>query len=271
MSPTASLNYPASQNPFITDTNLTMLGQSPERGKWWEGLIGGGRVLLTESNRPFFVPKVVSIGPYHHGDAHLAGMEPLKKQASEKFYTAARQRVRAVAERVRGMYEMDPRIKMDDEEFTDMLFLDACFVVHFISSYQGFVVRDLFLLENQLPYEVLKAVKPDPSFDETLANFICSVSRNNNLERAIDAVKKVKEAEMKREEIRIDMSGAHTGNLLDMLHQILVTSPKICDGMDKDLWDSLNFRSVKELKEAGIKFELNKNRNLTYESVNYKA
>ncbi|KAK1256963.1 hypothetical protein QJS04_geneDACA024385 [Acorus gramineus] len=93
-------------------------------------------LLQTESNRPFFVPKVVSIGPYHHGDAHLAAMEPLKKQASEKFYTAARQRVRAVAERVRDMYEMDPGIKMDDEEFTDMLFLDACFVVHFISSYQ---------------------------------------------------------------------------------------------------------------------------------------
>ncbi|KAK1293636.1 hypothetical protein QJS10_CPB17g01790 [Acorus calamus] len=68
------------------------------------------------------------------------------KQASERFYTAARQRVRGVAERVRDMYEMDPRIKMDLDEFADMLFLDACFVVHFISGYQeGYLLGTVHL------------------------------------------------------------------------------------------------------------------------------
>ncbi|KAK1291925.1 hypothetical protein QJS10_CPB17g01788 [Acorus calamus] len=281
-------------------------------------------LLESESNRPSFVPKVVSIGPYHHGDDRLAAMEPLKKLASDRYCTEARKRVHDMAESVRNMYEIDPYLKLDPDKFKDMLFHDACFLVHFIichqnfphpstasavasdhqgstttdqaasSEYlvdlpiqtgqptsseeclvdlhlQGFVVRDLFLLENQLPYKVLKAVVSDPSsFDKKVEEFIRSVSRNND-DRANDPVTNTKAVSKDTtkgapDEQRIDM--CDTQNLLDMLHQKLV-KPKACDGQRSRYgWDSLKFRSVKELTEAGIKFKPNKIGNLT--DVKYK-
>ncbi|KAK1277984.1 hypothetical protein QJS04_geneDACA016620 [Acorus gramineus] len=94
-------------------------------------------LLESQSNRPSFVPKVVSIGPYHHGDDHLAAMEPLKKLASDRYGTEACKRVHDMAESVSKMYEIDPYLKMDRNKFKDMLFHDACFLVHFISCHRN--------------------------------------------------------------------------------------------------------------------------------------
>ncbi|KAK1291924.1 hypothetical protein QJS10_CPB17g01787 [Acorus calamus] len=263
-------------------------------------------LLESESNRSSFVPKVVSIGPYHHDDPRLATMEPYKREASKEYGDTAHKRIRGMAESVRRMYENDPGNEMDPDNFADMLFYDACFVVHFISyhcnlpdpsrepaavdppdhqsstqgstttgqvaSSEGYVVQDLFLLENQLPYEVLKAVIPDPSFDEVLAKFICSVSRNKDMKRAKVVVREAAgEGSNSPDEHRIDMTPRHhPEHLLDMLHQMLV-SPETKGGgtRAKDGWDTLKFRSVKELTEAGIKFKPNNITNLT--DVKYKA
>ncbi|KAK1277983.1 hypothetical protein QJS04_geneDACA016621 [Acorus gramineus] len=264
----------------------------------------------SESNRPSFVPKVVSIGPYHHGDPRLAAMEPYKIQASKEYGVAACKMVRGMAESVRKMYEIDPDNEMDPNKFADMLFHDACFVVHFISYYrnlpdpsrkpaamdrpdyqsstqgstttgqaassEGFVVRDLFLLENQLPYTVLKtvvSVKNSLSFDEDLQKFIGNVSHNNDKERAKDVVTRAAGTDNAKypDEYRIDMSGVHAEHLLDMLHQMLI-NPETCYGGGtpaEDGWDTLKFRSVMELTEAGIKFKPNKIGNLT--DVKYKG
>ncbi|KAK1278240.1 hypothetical protein QJS04_geneDACA016616 [Acorus gramineus] len=101
----------------------------------------------------------------------------------------------------------------------------------------GFVVRDLFLLENQLPYAVLKAVvsvKNSSSFDEDLLKFIRNVSHNNDEERPKGVVTRA--------------AGGGTPA--------------------EDGWGTLKFRSVMELTEAGIKFKPNKIGNLT--DVKYK-
>ncbi|KAK1256961.1 hypothetical protein QJS04_geneDACA024383 [Acorus gramineus] len=91
-------------------------------------------LLESESNLPFFVPKVVSIGPYHHGNERLAAMERFKIQSLTMFDDDARERVYGMAESVRNRYEIDPSEEMDPNEFAMMLFLDACFIVHFIQE-----------------------------------------------------------------------------------------------------------------------------------------
>ncbi|KAK1315802.1 hypothetical protein QJS10_CPA05g00780 [Acorus calamus] len=178
-------------------------------------------LLESESNYPSFIPKVVSIGPYHHGDNRLAAMELYKIQASKEYGDTARKRVRDMAGKVRDMYEMNRCIKMNDDQFADMLFLDACFIIHFIFYYQKKL--------------------PRPTSPVSRQNCITPTTREISAEPFVD------------------------------LHlQMLTSSPRIGDGTRaRDGWDSLKFRSVKELTEAGIKFTPNKNRNLT--DVTFKA
>ncbi|KAK1291922.1 hypothetical protein QJS10_CPB17g01785 [Acorus calamus] len=227
-------------------------------------------LLKSQSNLPFFVPEVVSIGPYHHCRSHdgnqLAAMVPYKIEVSAQYGNEARMRVHGLAEKVSLMYEGDQYAGMDRNAFLDMLFYDACFIIHFISTVgrnptnsvshtssqskeapppsvdmhlQGYVIRDLLLLENQLPYEVLKAVMPK-GFENELKKFI---------------------SERREPE-----------HLLDMLHEKLVGHGGGGDKRSetgKDRWDSLKFRSVKELSEKGIKFLRSTTCRLT--DVQYKA
>ncbi|WCJ30236.1 hypothetical protein M5689_011807 [Euphorbia peplus] len=118
---------------------------------------------------------VVSIGPFHHGKKELMEMEALKLEfarmcfpdSSEETYTGM-----INAEEARKFYS-DGSIptKFDsDEKFSRMMFLDGCFILHFISCFmdqngtgmkphlEGFVIRDLLLLENQVPFSVLEVL-----------------------------------------------------------------------------------------------------------------
>ncbi|KAL7169160.1 hypothetical protein ACSBR2_034240 [Camellia fascicularis] len=100
-------------------------------------------LLQIKSKKKCYEPKVVSISPYHHDQAKLQSFEKLK-------------------------------IRFTKEAFTRMLFLDGCFIIHYInictkdkeeqdkmkmkSHDKACVQRDLFLLENQLPFIVLYAL-----------------------------------------------------------------------------------------------------------------
>ncbi|XP_060670623.1 UPF0481 protein At3g47200-like isoform X2 [Ziziphus jujuba] len=128
--------------------------------------------------RNCFYPLVVSIGPYHHGYLRLKKFEELKTKLAWKYCKTAGlvdlyERVEKVAREAREFYDMEGLNDIDDEAFTKMMFLDGCFILEFIMLLQGVkeyydiaiikkdiskVKRDLFLLENQLPYIVLEAL-----------------------------------------------------------------------------------------------------------------
>ncbi|KAF5474227.1 hypothetical protein F2P56_006142 [Juglans regia] len=140
---------------------------------------------LIESNKKCYDPLVVSIGPYHHGKAELSVVEEYKFLLTEKYLSRTGSnfedvcnQVAEVAKEARECYKGDLKreIKKDekqeisDEEFTRMMCLDACFILQFMyctvkqkrgelgmkRDIMAFVHRDLLLLENQLPYLVLK-------------------------------------------------------------------------------------------------------------------
>ncbi|KAG1371137.1 putative UPF0481 protein [Cocos nucifera] len=141
-----------------------------------------------------FDPKVVAIGPYHRGRAHLEPAEDNKRAAALKFTSGSEHsiaefydKIRNVATEARNFYA--DAFELTEEEFALMLFFDGCFVLHFIDCYikgemeevtmstqlHGFIGRDMFLLENQLPFVVLDALmslnKPvnlDKFFDEII-------------------------------------------------------------------------------------------------------
>ncbi|CAA2984188.1 Hypothetical predicted protein [Olea europaea subsp. europaea] len=135
----------------------------------------------------------ISIGPYHHGKQKLDAFEKLKIPVAREFVRACGnqvsikqlyEEVAKVGESVRKCYEKGSTEEYNDESFTKMMLLDACFVLQFMSisvaknncangtdmeqdevdplqpwsRFHFFARKDLFLLENQIPLLVLKVL-----------------------------------------------------------------------------------------------------------------
>ncbi|KAG1371139.1 UPF0481 protein [Cocos nucifera] len=202
-----------------------------------------------EKSAKSFEPEVVAIGPYHRGRAHLVPAEDHKRTAAVKFTSGCcihefYNKIKRVAAEARECYA--DAFDLTEEDLTLMLFFDGCFVLHFIDCYvkgemkevtmsthlHGFIVRDMFLLENQLPYVVLdalmslKRVKLDDFFNKIIGTM------------SIQSFSDPKE------------SSYH--HLLDRLREKLLgpTTQRPSPGLE-----NLHlFRSVKELREVGIRF-----------------
>ncbi|CAN6198187.1 unnamed protein product [Urochloa humidicola] len=127
----------------------------------------------------YIAPSVVSIGPYHHGLPHLQDMEEVKHAAAHRFCGDADRPAKEVYERIlslagdaRHCYATDdPAVaRLSDAELAAMLFLDGCFLLQYmansedamfascnLSSGQA-ILKDMMLLENQIPWLVLDAL-----------------------------------------------------------------------------------------------------------------
>ncbi|KAF9679564.1 hypothetical protein SADUNF_Sadunf06G0027900 [Salix dunnii] len=136
------------------------------------------RDKLKGENKGSYEPSVVSIGPYHYTDRQdkLLEVEKLKVQMARQFVHDSKKDIEIlysgvakVAENAKGFYEKCSIRCFDDEQFTRMMFLDGCFILQFINGVMRknldmydwqiiHVKQDLLLLENQLPFPVLKAL-----------------------------------------------------------------------------------------------------------------
>ncbi|RWR74676.1 UPF0481-like protein [Cinnamomum micranthum f. kanehirae] len=157
------------------------------------------KTLVRESNKACFDPLVVSFGPFHHGKEGLMGMEPRKNVAAAWFISVATGKTGERANTITPKETIDvyqkfkkavtfsprdcyadheffhkPKFPTESEDLMPMMFLDGCFILHFIhllvkgssddlwkSSHdlnQPHIVRDMFLLENQIPYPILSAL-----------------------------------------------------------------------------------------------------------------
>ncbi|KAI3742255.1 hypothetical protein L1987_59935 [Smallanthus sonchifolius] len=135
-------------------------------------------------NREYYEPVVVSLGPYHHNRTELAQAENYKLITLEEFRLSCNKtmgflynKVSEVVQDARNCYIDGSTDDYNDEEFTRMMLRDACFVLFFIecvstvninkamlnNEYLGalgfaHVMRDIFLLENQIPFVVLEVL-----------------------------------------------------------------------------------------------------------------
>lgn len=222
-----------------------------------------------KKKKALFEPEVVSLGPYHHGRPEFAAMEENKKAAAARFAGGQAvpmhvfyEKVRAVAGAARGCYA-DEFVDIGDEAFAEMMFFDGCFILHFIdcccpqdgkstapttkAHLHGFVTRDLFLLENQVPFVVLQALMSlRPVEYERFIRRVTGLTKPSN-----PGAKKRwwSSGSVTRE------GGADEGHLhlLDLLRTRLLAGelPQNLRSMEAN-WQC--FRSAMELKEAGITF-----------------
>ncbi|KAG6743729.1 hypothetical protein POTOM_052430 [Populus tomentosa] len=135
---------------------------------------------LRNENKECYSPLMVSIGLYHSAGHHnnLREAEILKVSMARQFILDSGKNIELmyseVEEAIQSAREFYNEIDMkgyDDEQFTRMMFLDGCFILQFIHcvthNYENLemtdrqvagVKRDLLLLENQIPFRVLKSL-----------------------------------------------------------------------------------------------------------------
>ncbi|KAJ1264498.1 hypothetical protein BS78_08G005400 [Paspalum vaginatum] len=135
--------------------------------------------LRAIENHRHIVPSFVALGPYHHGLPHLRHAEDVKHAAAHYFCDQSGHTVQqvydkilSIADEARSCYDdKDAVAGFRDAEFAEMMFLDGCFLLCYAAyeksdllynrmtlSTGPCMLRDVFLLENQLPWLVLEAL-----------------------------------------------------------------------------------------------------------------
>ncbi|KAJ1277026.1 hypothetical protein BS78_05G262700 [Paspalum vaginatum] len=141
-------------------------------------------VVLGALDESYTVPRIVAIGPYHHGKPHLMKAEKVKHMAAtqcvedsgrslEELFGAV---VTVAVEEAWSLYDKDTMTEKGiryGDDFWHMMFFDACFLVQYILkqtdsskvSFHGFfgtnrmdIFQDITMFENQLPWKVVETV-----------------------------------------------------------------------------------------------------------------
>ncbi|XP_033137845.1 UPF0481 protein At3g47200 [Brassica rapa] len=223
---------------------------------------------LVRINLKAYEPKIVSIGPYHHGKEHLK-MAQQHKRRFLKFLVAKMQEkgtnpqelVNAVSTLegdIRGSYSED--LGLVSEELVEMMVLDGCFILTLFLVVSGKVVytnlddpifrmpwilpsirADLLLLENQVPYVLLQAL-----FETS--NLVTSSCLNELAFEFFDYSLQKPETFWEK---HYSLEAKH---LLDLIRKTFV--PVTCQRSIKEANGFLGFvLSAKKLHLRGIKFK----------------
>ena len=134
--------------------------------------------LLRDNNdfNKYYEPKVVSLGPIHHGQPNYQLGENYKRLLTNEFIKGSGksmqdsyQKIKEKINELRTCFEKETE-DYDDEALTSILFVDGYAILQYIycatndkfkelnikTDSVAFGQQDLFLLENQLPYCLLK-------------------------------------------------------------------------------------------------------------------
>lgn len=132
-----------------------------------------------------YKPRVVSLGPYHHGEPELKQMEDHKQRALLHLLRRTNKRVedytealKQVLPRLMDTYEgLDDKWR-DEKRFLQLMVMDGCFMLEILLTNEGvsnnyasndpifsnhgklhnmpYIRRDMLMIENQIPLLVLE-------------------------------------------------------------------------------------------------------------------
>jgi hypothetical protein len=247
-----------------------------------------------QSNKDCYDPSVVSIGPYHHGEEKLMEMEKLKDTYARQFAEDTKihiqeiyNAVEAVAKNVKDCYIEDPTKNLDNQQFARMMFLDGCFVVQFLFClYQqpenlemsrhdaALVTKDLFLLENQLPFEVLTKLMSFRNLDhkawmKILTDFCDQVRASPAGTELKEKITKIFRGLQKSLTIRNPQGiardrPADAAHLLELLHKQFCSGTIVSENSEKSSCKNnsqmnwYRYYPAEELRNIGIHFKPSK-------------
>ncbi|XAR48417.1 hypothetical protein NMG60_11031237 [Bertholletia excelsa] len=211
-----------------------------------------------------FIPNIISIGPYHHGEPRLQAMEAVKWKFFDRLFDPNQQNA---AKNFKDVYEAIEKhdvaardyysdsVEFCKEKFVEIMMVDGCFVVQLFRQLRmpgsnesnlikrwmmPFLRRDLIMLENQIPMVILKKIfsitQESMSLEELALNFFKPLMHPRGEEFTLHI----------RPETETGKDHAH---LLDLFRSSLL--PKIKERNK----EPHIFHSVEELKEAFIKIK----------------
>ncbi|ERN06414.1 hypothetical protein AMTR_s00016p00254730 [Amborella trichopoda] len=259
------------------------INREKEAEEWKRRCIYKVPGFLKELHKEAFIPRVVSLGPFHHGSPHLQPMEQHKRRALLHFldrsehplqvYLSALQ---AKEQAIRGCYEWPNDLAPPNSpELLDMMLLDGCFLLelHRVSQTDGETgyaaedpvfgsksslffahhnsYHDLLILENQIPLMVLNTLL-DP-----LGTRICT--------RVNELMLELLGEEIEGEVLKGKM-GLHTLQVY-MMHNLCGDVPDVEELSDPEPYFK-KLPSATELHEAGVRFEISSKSglmNITFE------
>ncbi|XP_030465957.1 UPF0481 protein At3g47200-like [Syzygium oleosum] len=229
---------------------------------------------LSESNANAYKPRVVSVGPYHHGQEQLKLIEQHKPRVFDTLLIRTGgcmdNYFNAVASRethIRDSYS--EALDCNTSDLIKMMILDACFVVEFFCVSAGvipldddplfsmpwivsFLMLDVLMIENQIPIFVLREIyelskspsDADRSLDVIALGFFNSV------------------LQWPKEDLQRYSGVCNITHLLDLFRLCLVgeLAPENPPMVDKELLQLMP--SANQLLQVGIKFKRRKSKNL---------
>ena len=220
----------------------------------------------------YYEPRVVSLGPIHHGKPKYRPAEKYKLRFAKAFVSDSGKTDEYIYDHIekniaqlREYFDEELIKEYDNESLAWMLFVDGCAILQFIcfadenrsnelkikNDQSAFAQQDLFLLENQLPYQLLMDLMKLSAKEKELEGHITSfISKHSMIpERAV----------FKDEDKKAPI------HLLDLLRASLLGSadptPKY-GAPEVSTKDWQSFRNVLELKAAGIQLQPSKSSGL---------
>ncbi|KAJ4783726.1 hypothetical protein LUZ62_034972 [Rhynchospora pubera] len=206
---------------------------------------------IRQNNMQLYEPRMVSIGPYYHKkyDAFQA-MEKHKLRYLRDYLSRNNiitinhciNKLQGLESRARRCYFED--VKLGTEEFLEMMLLDGCFIIEFLMKLyhprgesddifdvgwvKPIIRSDLLLLENQIPFFVIKELFNliVPRNRNALVKMLSRYLSEEYLskEEKADPQKKIKKADEKAEHISA-MGDENIKHILHMYHLCYVSSP----------------------------------------------
>ncbi|XP_022632287.1 putative UPF0481 protein At3g02645 [Vigna radiata var. radiata] len=242
--------------------------QPPEMDEIFMQCIYKVPLNIREYNPKVYAPQIVSIGPYHHNS--FGAMEELKLKYLKGFLNRTQQPIREFAVKIKELEETirscyEGTIKYDSDEFLEIILVDACFIIELFLRWNKLgdwmkkdplflqpmaleeILKDLLLLENQLPFFVFEQLYNlsgmNEKFLDITFNFFESKSLGNVCPRE---------------------SPKH---FTDLLRCSIISSSKLGLGKQEEDQVIKHVYSASQLMEAGLKFEVCPNKSfldLTY-------
>ncbi|KAL5559316.1 hypothetical protein UlMin_035527 [Ulmus minor] len=226
---------------------------------------------LRLGNDKAYKPQVVSIGPIHHGKEELKPMEEHKVRYLRDFVQRTNQSLGYYIkmiwkneEKLRSCYA-EP-IGFEKDEFVKIVLVDAAFIIEVLLRYSFQVQEDkhdrifnkpwmlqdiwhdLRLLENQLPFFILKELLDTVSAGDGKKFSIIDLSYKffkelMNFEATEDDARKI--------------SSSNVAHFVDFLRSLYVPSSRSGGEIQ-----TLTIPSMTELHRAGVRFKVRSSKNL---------
>ncbi|XP_028772794.1 uncharacterized protein LOC114729902 [Neltuma alba] len=214
-------------------------------------------------NEEAYTPKVVSIGPFHHGDERLQEMERHKEIMFKRFARNAMTNLDSLVDlakqsesKVRASYFES--INYDKKDHVKLILVDSAFIIQLFvmkkrrhmkhdgklsqSQLTEDIFDDLLLLENQLPFFFL----------EELYDIAFPHNRRGDLPSFLELTYSCFDY-LNKQKLEPDHKIEHFTDLLRLFY-LPITQPGR-DSINEDGSDMLRY-SANELKEAGVKLKL---------------